>query len=477
MDRDGIPTRTMVTGGHPRREGRGVSSPVQDAIALRAALSLWIRDGWYTRGGTAGGPATPKLQHMTSLVDAVDARIDGGQKTILRALRRCALEWSLPVYLVGGPVRDALMDLPIHDLDFVVEGDAAALARDLAGELDGKIVVHQAFGTASISLGNDRIDIVTARKEVYPHPGALPRVTPGTIADDLARRDFSINAMALPLRDGRRRLLDLHGGVRDLEAGLIRTLHAGSFVDDPTRVFRVARYEQRLGFQIEENTFRQLEPAVACGQISGLSPDRARHEIERILNERQPGLPLVRLAMLGGLSQLSPSLSCVEAVERMAAAVRGGETASPMMYLAALVYPLTPMQGEALVQRLNMPNSWARVVRDTLTLTELEGQLASPTLANSQIVRILKGLSEDAIRAVSVVSFLPDVGGRLREYLFKLRLLSPKLDGNDMLAMGARPGPAVGRILRELCDAKFDGQLDTVEDERRFIRETLAGNT
>ena len=389
---------------------------------------------------------------------------------MLNALRRRAVDQAMLLCLVGGPVRDALMGLTVHDLDFVLEGDAPALAREVAAELGGDVVSHHAFGTASVNLEHDRVDIVTARKETYPHPGALPQVYPGTISDDLARRDFSINAMAVRLGAEHEGFIDPHGGMADLKAGVVRALHPGSFVDDPTRIFRAARYEKRLGFRIETETLLWMKESVASGGVQRLTPDRVRHEIEHILEERSPGPPLSRLAELGVLSQLAPGFSSLPAVERLTSAK--GE-ATPMAYLAALAYPLTPAQVEVLIGRLNMPSSWARVARDAVVLREIEEELASPGISNSRVAHLLLGKSEDAIRATALVSHSPVIAQLLEEFLVKLRLLFPKLDGNDMLALGVPHGPRVGWMLRELTDAKLDGLVNTIEDERRFVREAL----
>ena len=371
------------------------------------------------------------------------------------------------------------MDRPIGDLDFVIEGDAPALARDLAAEVGGVAVVHHAFRTATVSVGDDRVDIVTARSESYPRPGALPKITPGTIADDLARRDLSINAMALPLGGDRQRLLDPNGGARDLSAGVVRTLHDRSFVDDPTRVFRAARYEQRLGFRIDDETACHLERAVACGHVKVLSPDRVRHEIERVLNEAQPALALGRLAGLGVLAEISESWSGVDGLFRLYSEhCKGngrplGSVITPMMYLAALVYPLTPGRMESLVSRLNMPNSWSKVSRDTLAVRDLKAELSDPALPNSQTVRLLTGISEDALLAVARVTSSAAVARRIRSFLGELKSITPALDGDDLLELGAPSGPQLGRILDELFDAKLDGGVNTIEDEHRFVREAL----
>ena len=456
-----------------------VSAQVMVVKVCGNATALGFGPGCYTRLRTSGGPATPNVQHITSPLDTVQTRVGGGQLTVLRALRRRSVRGPSSIYLVGGPVRDVLLDSPIGDLDFVVEGDAPALARDLAAEVGGDVVVHQAFRTATVTLGDDRVDIVTARKEVYAHPGALPTVAPGTIADDLARRDFSINAMAISLAPGESSVLDRHGGLGDLGAGVVRALHSGSFADDPTRIFRAARYEQRLGFRIEDETGLGITQALDAGYIRLLSPDRVRHELDRVLHEADPAPALVRLTELGVLGELSPAWRKADAVQRLASPQpREPEESevrpfTAMMYLAALAYQMTAGQVEGLVQRLNMPNSWAKVVRDTHKLHKLEEELASPGLLDSRTVRFLQPLSEDALRAVAQVTPKDLVESRVSKFLNELRSVSPQLDGTDLMALGAPSGPELGRIIDELFDARLDGRVATVEDERRFVMEAL----
>ena len=252
--------------------------------------------------------STRQLQHIGAPFDALESSLGGDNLSILRCLRRGALTHSLAVYLVGGPVRDVLMGLSIKDLDFVVEGDGPEVARGLAEELGGEVLVHSRFGTATLVLGENRIDVVTARRETYPQPAALPIVSPGDISDDLGRRDFSINALALNLGESRPQVLDKHGGLDDIRRGLVRTLHPNSFVDDPTRIFRAVRYEQRLDFRIEAETLAQLHRATAQGYLASLTGDRLRHELERILQEDRPESPLRRLGQLGILAAIHPSL-------------------------------------------------------------------------------------------------------------------------------------------------------------------------
>ena len=223
-------------------------------------------------------------------------------------VRRLSENSEQRVYLVGGSVRDALLGAPVLDLDFSVEGDAAGLARLLAGSLGGKVTSHRRFGTATVFAGDCRVDLVTARKETYPSPGVLPLVTPGDIADDLARRDFSVNAMALPLFQRDADVFDPHGGLDDLEEGIIRSLHRLSFRDDPTRMMRAVRYEQRFGFRMDETTLGDMVSCVASGNMDAVSGDRWRHELQRILDEANPGPALARAAELGLMAGIHPAL-------------------------------------------------------------------------------------------------------------------------------------------------------------------------
>ena len=243
--------------------------------------------------------STHKLRHTADPLQAVQTSLDSGNLSLLEALRRRAESLSLAVYLVGGPLRDILLRIPIKDLDLVVEGDAPALARQLSEELGGRLLVHAQFGTATVTIGSSRMDLVTARKEVYPRPAVLPEVSPGTIEDDLARRDFSINALALSLTEPLPSIRDPHDGVGDIGRGLIRVLHRRSFADDPTRILRAVRYEQRLGFRIEDETLSLAREALAQGHMASVSGDRVRHELDRIFQEERPTLPLRRAMELG----------------------------------------------------------------------------------------------------------------------------------------------------------------------------------
>lgn len=207
--------------------------------------------------------------------------------------------YNFRVYLVGGPVRDLLLGRPNYDLDFTVEGDGIRFAKKLNQTFKGRLVMHKAFGTATIYLEKNRIDIATARREVYERPAAYPDVAPGTIKEDLFRRDFTINAIAISIcKKDSGRLVDFFGGVEDLKMGLIRVMHDRSFMDDPTRIFRAVRFEQRYNFKIEPVTLKLLKQALSEGLIGELNRGRIRKEIALFLEEEDPIKCLRRLENL-----------------------------------------------------------------------------------------------------------------------------------------------------------------------------------
>ena len=385
------------------------------------------------------------------------------QCTALDELRRLADEAGDVAFLVGGPVRDSLLGVPVNDLDISVVGDAPALAQSLANATGGRLTVHPRFGTASVAAAGCTVDLVTARRETYPKPAALPVVTAGSLADDLARRDFTINAMALPLATALEQVVDPHGGRADLDAGIIRTLHRESFRDDPTRIFRAVRYEQRFAFRLSDDTRCDLESAVAAGAIAMLSGDRLRHELDRILQETSPLPALQRAEALGVLTASHPALS--------ASHLYGLHdwTARPLAWLAALVWPLHESTGSSVAVRLNTPTDWTRVISDTATLTERLPGLAAERSAPSDVCALLDGLSPDALAAGTVLA-PASASERIRMYLAEWWTVAPLLRGPDLLALGVPPGPAVGEALRALRRARLDGETHNRHDEEQLAR-------
>jgi tRNA nucleotidyltransferase (CCA-adding enzyme) len=238
-------------------------------------------------------------------------KLSPAMQGILHEAGYLAPEMGFHAYAVGGMVRDLLLGIGNFDLDIVIEGDGILFAQTLAGRLHAKATSHERFGTATITFPDRlRVDVATARTEIYERPAMLPRVAPGSIRDDMARRDFTINALAVSLMPGEfGRLLDMFRGVRDLRERHIRVLHEQSFMDDPTRIFRALRFEVRLGFRIVRSSEQLITEALSRSILSKLEDYRIATELRLILEEPDPAGPLKRLADLGvieGLQNRAP---------------------------------------------------------------------------------------------------------------------------------------------------------------------------
>ncbi|MFC1620770.1 CCA tRNA nucleotidyltransferase [Candidatus Omnitrophota bacterium] len=216
-------------------------------------------------------------------------KTSGKVLSLVKILGRIADEEGARVYIVGGPVRDMLLGVSNYDLDFVVEADAIKFSEVLNKTLKGRLTVHKAFGTATIAYKDFRIDVVTARSESYEHPAAYPDVEPATIKEDLFRRDFTINAMAIIInKKGFGELIDFYGGLKDLKKGIVRVMHDKSFMDDPTRIFRAVRFSSRFNFKIESHTKKLMKEAVLAGFLGEVNRGRIKKEMELFLKEDDP---------------------------------------------------------------------------------------------------------------------------------------------------------------------------------------------
>lgn len=330
-----------------------------------------------------------------------------------------------PVYVVGGAVRDLLLGRDRADLDLVVVGDAAGLARRLGAEP----VEHERFATAKVGLDGHEIDVATARAEAYPEPGALPEVIPaGEIEADLGRRDFTINAMALPLR-GEPELIDPYGGRSDLEAGLLRVLHPGSFADDPTRALRAARYAARFAFELEGETEARLREA----DLGTVSADRRRAELLRLAAEP---------SAVGGLRALVKWDLIEPAPEGLALAERGAEL------LATPPWADSVDRAPALLALAFEPAG-----RETALL---EATPARPSAA----VELARGY-----RPLELLSARARGAEWLDRYMREWRAVELEIDGDDLVASGVPEGPAVGAGLAAALRRKLDGEISGRERE------------
>ena len=420
------------------------------------------------------------LPSDSHLLSRLESSLPPSGLALFQAVVRTAQDFGTPLFLVGGGIRDLLREEPVTDLDAAVEGDAIRLASEAAVRTGARLKPHRRFGVATLELGGGRIDLATARTEVYSRPGALPKVSPGSIVDDLSRRDFTVNAMALALTgETSGTLLDPLGGEKDLEAGLIRALHLNSFVDDPIRLLRAARYEVRLGLSLEKDTETWLEEAVKGGALDSVSGDRVRNELGLAFHEPDPLKTLNRFKELGILAAIHPSLgwALTPALSQKERGLRDGisrgvQGAAPLLCLAVMAYRVSYNDGTAIIQRLRMPSRWAKTVMDTVDVATHSAQ--DLTAVPPQDLAVwLDARSPYSIEAVCMLTPNPDVAFTLRRYLKSWRNVKPALTGRDLAALGAEEGPLVGDLIKKLKEARIAGTVRSRKEETELARKSI----
>jgi tRNA nucleotidyltransferase (CCA-adding enzyme) len=371
--------------------------------------------------------------------------------SIFDQLRSLDLPRGEGVYLVGGAIRDLLLGRASFDVDLAVEGDAIEFAHGLGGE----VTAHGRFGTAVVRFPDGRqLDVVTCRRETYPAPAALPDVEAGTIEDDLARRDFTVNAMAASLGEDFGRILDPHGGRADLEAKVIRILHPASFTDDPTRILRAVRYETRLGFRMDPNTER-LARAGMTG-VALLTPARFREEIVALLSEEQIAHTLERLA---DFAATSADAALVQRVD----ALRDELDPDAPRWRARLA--VIAREHPGLIQRLALRREDQRAVEAAVALAPRLVQATDPVA----IADLAGKAPEGALLALAEHD-----SPALRDWFTRLRGVRLEVTGADLAELGVPESPRVGEILEELRRRKLRGELDGREAELAAARALIA---
>jgi tRNA nucleotidyltransferase (CCA-adding enzyme) len=419
-----------------------------------------------------------------SVQDRMIGQLSARGYILLQTVGRLADEAGLSAYAVGGLVRDLLRGRASTDLDVVVEGDAVAFAGLLARELDGTVRAHHAFGTAAVALPDDlALDVATARAEAYDRPAALPRVTPASIMQDLFRRDFTVNAMAIRLNARRfGELIDPFGGQEDVRAKRLRTLHTHSFLDDPTRLFRVVRFETRLGFRMDGDTLAQCRDAVRQRIPERLSSHRLLNELRLLLSDAQPRAGAARLGALALLQFVHPNLAWTAGSEKLFEAVRTTlnqfrRAADPSphpeawhIYLMALMEGLSLRAVREAAKRLGLP------ARDAEQMAAARGTASAvlrrlakrPPPKPSAIFHLLAGLADETVLFLAARAASGAVKRRLAAYRTTYRHAKPLLTGADLKALGLRPGPRYKKILDRLLAARLDGEVRTEADERKL---------
>jgi tRNA nucleotidyltransferase (CCA-adding enzyme) len=357
------------------------------------------------------------------------------------------------VHAVGGAVRDALLDRVPRELDLVVEGDAAAVAQRAAARVGGTVVVHARFGTATVTADGYAFDLAGARRERYARPGALPDVTLGaTLAQDLERRDFTVNAIAARLADG---ALTAHPGAReDLAAGVLRVLHDRSFADDPTRLLRLARYAARLGFAAEPQTDELAAAAVAGGAVATVSGDRIGNELRLLAREPAPLAALAWLRRLGIDEAIAAGFGLADSrMAHVALEVLGSGGRRDLLVLGSAARGLDVGARARLLENLAFPAADRGVITAVASGADALAARLAQARTPAQIAEAVAAAPPEAVAAAGALG----PREQARQWLGRLRDVRLQINGDDLLAAGVPRGPAVGRGLRAALAAKLDG--------------------
>ncbi len=435
-----------------------------------------------------------RLAGQQNLAERLEVALPKVWVDLLKVIAQAAFEQHAALYIVGGFVRDLYLNRPSLDFDLVVEGDAIKLANRLSKEYSGRVTSHARFGTAKWRLEGSAftaalawqpaLDLVSARTEFYTYPTALPTVERGSIKLDLHRRDFTINTLALRL-DGRHYgdLHDYWGGLNDIRQGVVRVLHSLSFVDDPTRILRAVRFEQRFDFNIDERTLQLLlEAASLLDRVSG---DRIRHELNNILNEATAPDILRRLAELKLLGAIHPDLIWDEWLEehwdRLPTKIPGLEWDLSDFQnfqelhcnLATILWMLrlTPHQAHQVSERLKIVIQLRQNIQAAIGLWNELPRLVGRS--NSQATNRLDEVPPLARYAVYLATDDSDARLLLDNYVQKWQKIAPTTDGHTLRQMGLAPGPGYRLILSTLRDAWLDGAIQSPEDEQTMLAELL----
>jgi len=449
------------------RRRLGPAQPFLLVVHGREPVGVVLREG--------GAPGLPL--DLSSRIEALPPAL----LELLRLAGTLGQEMDAPIVAVGGFVRDLLLDRVLvgMDLDLVVAGDARALVRRLAGRVGGRLVEHPTFGTATVELGDGRrVDVAMARRERYVAAGALPDVEAATLEEDLARRDFSINAMAVRL-DGPRwgELVDTTGGLPDLRARRLRVLHPLSFVEDPTRILRAARFAARLGCRIDPGTRRLAAAAAALGPYAALSAQRVRAELERLLAEPRALRALTVMDGLAGWGVVGPRAARSPARRRVQDVARRLGL-GPDHRLALLVLSLTPdaETAEAWARRLGLRADVRGAMRRARAdAPALLRRLRAARERGRAFALVREATGPTAAWALAAGPRGPAV--RRLDRVLRRRPQRPLVTGDDLIAQGMEPGPALGAVLRQLAAAQAAGRVRGRAGALRWARAALRGGT
>jgi len=395
---------------------------------------------------------------------------------------------NMSAYLVGGFVRDLILGVENLDLDIVVEGEGIRFAEDFARTLGSKLVRHRRFGTATVIIKPHlKVDIATARSEVYPAPARLPVVTGGTLKDDLLRRDFTINAMAISITpDNFGRLVDLYAGRSDLKNRKIRVLHDLSFIDDPTRILRAVRFEKRYNFKIEPKTLKLLKESVRLKMLEKVEPQRIRDDLILVLKEKKPLKEIRRINELAGFGFINPELKITRRAYGLLNAIEKEINWFNKKYPerrnidAWLIYLIGLL--DALDTRVikNFCRSFAFKRGEEKRILDYKGissglisKLSKEKVKPSQIFCAFEPLSYEVILILKAKYKNRYLRRHIEDFLEIYNGMRIFVSGHDLHDLGLAPGPKYQKIFASVLNAKLDGEVKTKEEELELIKSLI----
>lgn len=408
------------------------------------------------------------------LIARLERHVSPAALAALRACETICRERGLGLFLVGGTVRDLVLEREGFDIDLSIEAEVEPVARALAGVTGGRAVLHPSFGTAKVSGRGFQLDLARTRRETYAHPGALPAVEAASLAEDLARRDFTINAIALRLAPEAGEIVDPYRGLDDIADGLLRVLHERSFQDDATRILRALRYASRLGFKIARQTEALLRRDLSF--LGTLSGHRIRRDLALLFEDvgAVDGTLLGR--RLGVLEAIHPALRLSDDVAARWREASAGPVLAPRDELGfcLLANPHDEGTAASVSKWLHLTGRIERALQHLVRLRDHGGELADLRSQPVEAVELLQHIAPAAIWALALL-----VDGPAAEtcfaYLRDWRHVRPELTGNDLLALGMAPGMQLGETLRRLRYERLIGDVTTRDQELAIVREALGG--
>jgi tRNA nucleotidyltransferase (CCA-adding enzyme) len=407
--------------------------------------------------------------------------------TYLRVAGEISAAMNSTVYCVGGFVRDLLLQVANFDVDLVVEGDGRELASQLALQLGAKLRIHERFGTAVVMLPDgSKIDVATARTEYYEFPAALPQVERSSLKEDMYRRDFTINTLAVCLNpDHFGELIDYFGGRKDIHNGLIRILYNFSFVEDPTRILRAIRFEQRYQFEIEADTMRFARDAIERRMLGKLSYKRILAELILILNEKDPIPALARIRDIGVWKYILPEIEVNSIswnkLKRLPLVTGwwneryyGQKFKVWILYFIIIFAQLHPDQSELVLQRYPLDRSAKRTILDSSSVPQLAAKISNNReLCPSDLDKMISALTNE--NRLYLLLCIKDEGAwdRVSRYLDLKEKVRVEINGNNLRELGLKPGPAYKQILAQVYDLKLDEKIKTQQDEIKVVKQWI----